>query len=166
MQELSFPITNIDLCCDNQGAIFLASNPAQEHRSKHIDIRYHYIRECVEEKKVSLTYIPTTDQVADLMTKNLSYEKVKLFRQSLNITLEEVDSMRKTALMTHQETRQWLEEFKESKFNDFKERTHNKRKDVLSQVKSHKVRNDLTKIIQDLENYIDNLEGELNQRRW
>src|SRR5258705_689288 len=166
MQELSFPITNIDLCCDNQGAIFLASNPAQEHRSKHIDIRYHYIRECVEEKKVSLTYIPTTDQVADLMTKNLSYEKVKLFRQSLNITLDEVDSMRKTALMTCRETRQWLEEFKESKFNDFKERTHNKRKDVLSQVKSHKVRNDLTKIIQDLENYIDNLEGELNQLRW
>src|SRR5258708_37802217 len=142
MQEISFPITNIDLCCDYQGAIFLASNPAQEHRSKHIDIRYHYIREYVEEKKVSLTYIPTTDQVADLMTKNLSYEKVKLFRQSLNITLEEVDSMTKTALMTHQEMRQWLEEFKESKFHDFKERQRHKRKDALSQVKSHKVRND------------------------
>ena len=42
-KELNFDISNIALCGDNQGAIFLASNPAQEHRSKHIDIRYHYI---------------------------------------------------------------------------------------------------------------------------
>ena len=41
-KELNFDISNIALCGDNQGAIFLASNPAQEHRSKHIDIRYHY----------------------------------------------------------------------------------------------------------------------------
>ena len=74
--------------------------------------------------------------------------------------------MIKTALMTHQEMRKWLEEFREQKIHDFKERQHHKQKDVLSQVQSHKVRNDLTKIIQDLENYIDNLEGELNQLRW
>jgi hypothetical protein len=37
-KELNFDISNIALCGDNQGAIFLASNPAQEHRSKHIDI--------------------------------------------------------------------------------------------------------------------------------
>ena len=42
-KELNFDISNIALCGDNQGAIFLASNPAQEHRSKHIDICYHYI---------------------------------------------------------------------------------------------------------------------------
>jgi hypothetical protein len=42
-KELNFDISNVALCGDNQGAIFLASNPAQEHRSKHIDIRYHYI---------------------------------------------------------------------------------------------------------------------------
>ena len=36
-KELNFDISNIALCRDNQGAIFLASNPAQEHRSKHID---------------------------------------------------------------------------------------------------------------------------------
>jgi hypothetical protein len=76
-KELNFDISNIALCGDNQGAIFLASNPAQEHRSKHIDIRYHYIRECVEGKKVILHYVPTTEQIADIMTKCLSYDKFK-----------------------------------------------------------------------------------------
>ena len=83
-KEMNFPITNIALCGDNQGAIFLASNPAQEHRSKHIDIQYHYIRECVENKKVILHYVPTTEQIADIMTKCLSYKK---FQNQLGITI-------------------------------------------------------------------------------
>jgi hypothetical protein len=87
-KELGFNISNTALCGDNQGAIFLASNPAQEHRSKHIDIRYHYIRECVNEKKVVLFYVPTTEQTADIMTKCLSHEKFKNFRNQLGITVK------------------------------------------------------------------------------
>jgi hypothetical protein len=86
-KELNFDISNVALCGDNQGAIFLASNPAQEHRSKHIDIRYHYIRECVEGKKVILHYVPTTEEIADIMTKCLSYDKFKKFRNQLGITI-------------------------------------------------------------------------------
>src|SRR5258708_8493802 len=86
-KELNMDISRIALCGDNQGAIFLASNPAQEHRSKHIDIRYHYIRECVEEKKVILHYVPTTEQIADIMTKCLSHEKFNKFRNQLGITI-------------------------------------------------------------------------------
>ena len=86
-KEINFDISNIALCGDNQGAIFLASNPAQEHRSKHIDIRYHYIRECVEKEKVKLHFVPTTEQIADIMTKNLSYDKFKKFRNQLGITI-------------------------------------------------------------------------------
>jgi hypothetical protein len=86
-KEMNFDISNIALCGDNQGAIFLASNPAQEHRSKHIDIQYHYIRECVEEKKVILHFVPTTEQIADIMTKCLSYDKFKKFRNQLGITI-------------------------------------------------------------------------------
>ena len=85
-QELGYELSGIDLCGDNQGAIFLASNPAQEHRSKHIDIRYHYIREQVENKRVRLSYVPTNEQIADLMTKNLPYDKLKFFRNALGIT--------------------------------------------------------------------------------
>ena len=85
-QELGYELSGIDLCSDNQGAIFLASNPAQEHRSKHIDIRYHYICEQVENKRVRLFYVSTNEQIVDLMTKNLPYDKLKFFRNALGIS--------------------------------------------------------------------------------
>ena len=74
--EIGFSIPKVLLYCDNQGAIFLATNPAQEQQSKHIGIRYHYIRECVEKgDKIDLFYIPTGEQIADIFTKNLSLVK-------------------------------------------------------------------------------------------
>ena len=94
--ELGYEINGIDLFCDNQGAIFLASNPAQEHCSKHIDIRFHYIRQQVEDKKVRLSYIPTNEQLADLMTKNLSFDKLKFFRNALGITSDDITNVNYT----------------------------------------------------------------------
>jgi hypothetical protein len=85
--EIGFNISEISICGDNQGALFLASNPTQEHRSKHIDIRYHYIRECVETKKIVLYYVPTDKQVADIMTKCLSHDKFTKFRSQLGISM-------------------------------------------------------------------------------
>ena len=90
--EIGFPQNGIDLLCDNQGAIFLASNPAQQHKSKHIDICYHYIRECIEQKQVRLYYVLTNSQIADLMTKNLNRDKIKFFLNELGITVK-CDSM-------------------------------------------------------------------------
>ena len=62
-------------------------NPAVETRSKHIDIKYHHIRECVTEKKVALHFVPTMEQIPDIMTKCLSYDKFKKFRNLLGITI-------------------------------------------------------------------------------
>ncbi len=121
MNEFSFDIKTIDLCCDNQGAMFLASNPAQEHRSKHIDICYHYIRECVDNKKIRLTYIPTNEQIADIMTKNLPYDKIVQFRDKMGIIFD--DS--KISLQYHNTVLKvwstWLEEFQQSKADDHHE---------------------------------------------
>ena len=86
-KEIGFNISNFALCGDNQGAIFLAMNPVVESRSKHIDIKYHHIRECVIEKRVVLHYVPTVEQVADIMTKCLSYDKFKKFRNLLGIMI-------------------------------------------------------------------------------
>jgi hypothetical protein len=69
--ELGYQLDPITLCGDNQGSLFLANNPAQNNRTKHIDIRYHYIKECVEQGKISLFFVPTYEQAADLLTKNL-----------------------------------------------------------------------------------------------
>ena len=50
MGELSYHLKPVPICGDNQGSIFITSNPVTKKRSKHIDIHYHYIREVVERK--------------------------------------------------------------------------------------------------------------------
>lgn len=64
----------VTLKIDNQSAIALSKNPVFHYRSKHIDIRYHFIRECVEEDRVKLQSIATTEQLADILTKALGRE--------------------------------------------------------------------------------------------
>ena len=60
------------LRCDNQSAIKLVDNSDMFHaRTKHIDIRYHFIRELVDDKKIRLEYCPTNEMAADLLTKPL-----------------------------------------------------------------------------------------------
>jgi len=56
---------------DNQGAICIAKNPVAHSRTKHIDIRHHYIREALCDKIIELEYCPTEHMIADLLTKPL-----------------------------------------------------------------------------------------------
>lgn len=75
LQELGFETTTpTPMCADNDGSIFLAINPAHDRRTKHIDIRYHYIREFIEDGQAQVFYVNTKDQLADIMTKNLPFE--------------------------------------------------------------------------------------------
>lgn len=60
---------------DNAGCIALSENPVFHKRSKHIDIRYHFIRERVANNEIKVKYIPTEDQLADLLTKGLSKQR-------------------------------------------------------------------------------------------
>ena len=62
----------LTIYCDNQSAIQLAKNPAHHERSKHIDIRYHYIRSVYDKSYITILYISTEDMKADILTKNLS----------------------------------------------------------------------------------------------
>ena len=74
-EELGFKLSPLPLCIDNQGAMFLASNPAQEGQTKYIPIPEHYICEAVELGEIKLYYIPTDVQFADTPTKNLGKQK-------------------------------------------------------------------------------------------
>ena len=56
---------------DNKLPIALAKNPVFHDRRKHIDTRYHYIRECIARKDVQLEYVKSHDQVVDIFTKPL-----------------------------------------------------------------------------------------------
>jgi hypothetical protein len=57
---------------DNQGAIYMSDHPTNHSRTKHIDIQHFFIREHVKNKDVNITYIPTADQLADILTKATS----------------------------------------------------------------------------------------------
>jgi hypothetical protein len=76
LEEMNIRISRpITLCCDNQGALALAANPGRHKRTKHIDIRYHYIRECVESGMIVLKHVGSNDQAADALTKALQATK-------------------------------------------------------------------------------------------
>jgi len=83
--ELGYHLTPIPICGDNQGSIFIASNPVTEKRSKHIDIRYHYIREVIEHKLTEVFFIDGDKNPADLLTKNLGSVKFLLFHPDFGL---------------------------------------------------------------------------------
>ena len=66
---------NIAVFCDNQSAIFLAKNQTYHARTKHIDVKYHYVREIIESGVVLLKKIDTKDNPADMLTKIVSEVK-------------------------------------------------------------------------------------------
>ena len=70
---------------DNQGAIELAKNPSHHSRTKHIDIKYHHVRDTVARKVISLSYCPTDEMDADLLTKGLPRPKFEIFRERLGV---------------------------------------------------------------------------------
>lgn len=71
---------------DNQGAIALAGNPGNHPRTKHIDIKYHFIREAVEKNEIALQYCPTKEMLADMLTKALPREKFQELRALIGVT--------------------------------------------------------------------------------
>lgn len=64
---------------DNQGTIALSKDPVCRQRCKHIDIRYHFVREAVNDGKIVIEYCPTVSMVADAMTKPMTPFKMKTF---------------------------------------------------------------------------------------
>ena len=70
---------------DNQGAMCLARNPKDHSRTKHIDVKYHYIREAVEKEVIRVSYLPTAEMVADALTKGLAKPKFEKFREAMGV---------------------------------------------------------------------------------
>jgi hypothetical protein len=73
------------LLMDNQSAMKIAKNPQFHDRTKHIEVRYHYLRRKVEDEEIELEYVPTGEQVADIMTKGLTGEKHLKFSKDMGI---------------------------------------------------------------------------------
>ena len=68
---------------DNQGAIALIKNPVKHMKSKHIDIRYHFVRECYQDNHIVVEYVPSSNNIADMFTKPPKRHMLKTFEQYL-----------------------------------------------------------------------------------
>ena len=73
LRELEHPLPSTPrIWCDNVSATYLAANPVFHSRSKHLELDFHFVRDQVRQKHLIVSYIPTTDQLADALTKPLS----------------------------------------------------------------------------------------------
>ncbi|WJX73238.1 hypothetical protein P8452_57046 [Trifolium repens] len=79
----------ITLYCDNLSVIYISKNPVQHSKTKHIDIRHHFIRDLVESKVVTLEHVATEEQIADIFTKALDAKQFEYLRGKLGICLHE-----------------------------------------------------------------------------
>ena len=73
------------LLVDNQSAISLSKNHVHHSRTKHIDIRYHFICQFIEEKRTVVAYVKSEDQLADILTKSLGRLKFIEMRERLGV---------------------------------------------------------------------------------
>ena len=71
MLDYGLTFTKTPIYCDNTSAIQMTQNPVHHSKTKHIEIRHHFIRDIAEKGRISLHYIPTTEQLADIFTKPL-----------------------------------------------------------------------------------------------
>ena len=75
------------LCEDNQGAIAISKNNKNSTRTKHIDIKYHFIREANENNGIKLLYCPTEKMLADILTKALPRPRFEELRSLMGVKI-------------------------------------------------------------------------------
>ena len=86
LTELNVKITKpLEVYSDSQSALALMRNPVYHERSKHIDMKYHYVREQARQKNIKFLYVQTEHQVADVLTKAVSKEKLFFCRKQMGV---------------------------------------------------------------------------------
>jgi hypothetical protein len=85
LSELGYPQGNVKILEDNQATIKISKNPQDHKRTKHIQVKYHYIRDQIKANEFHLEYVSTQDQLADIFTKGLSGSRHRLILKNLGL---------------------------------------------------------------------------------
>ena len=84
LEDYSVRYTKIPILCDNTSAINLSKNLIHRSRSKHIEIKHHFIRDHVQKGEIELIFIDTENQLADIFTKPLVEDRFNFLRDKLS----------------------------------------------------------------------------------
>ena len=85
LEDMNIELGKLTIYCDNTSTINISKNPVQHSKTKHIKIRYHYVRELVEQELVELAYVPTENQLADIFTKGLDSARFEKLRVQIGV---------------------------------------------------------------------------------
>ena len=85
LKDYGVTCDKVPLLCDNQSAIKISLNPVQHSKTKHIDIRHHFIREHIKRGDIQVHFINTEEQLAHIFTKPLDEARFRELRHELNI---------------------------------------------------------------------------------
>jgi hypothetical protein len=85
LQDFGYNLSKVPLLCDNESAIRMADNPVEHNRTKHIDIRHHFLRDHQQKGDIEVFYISTENQLADIFTKPLDEKTFCRLRSELNV---------------------------------------------------------------------------------
>src|SRR5664279_998331 len=85
LRDFGVNIDKVPLLCDNESAIKIAHNPVLHGKTKHIEIRYHFIHVHVANGNIALSYVNTKEQLADIFTKPLDEKRFRELRSELNV---------------------------------------------------------------------------------
>ena len=84
----------IDILCDNQSCIKMIENPLFHDKTKHIEVIYHCIWDMVQKGTVKIKYVPTVEQVANVLTKPLDRVKFEYFRDNFGVVRKDLSRKR------------------------------------------------------------------------
>ncbi|GJW00702.1 hypothetical protein Tco_1555953 [Tanacetum coccineum] len=99
LTNYGFQFNKIPLYCDNKSAIALSCNNVQHLRAKHIDVRYHFIKEQVENGVVELFFIRTEYQLADIFAKPLPRERFNFLIEKLGMRSMSLETLKSLTLI-------------------------------------------------------------------
>ena len=85
LREIGRLQNNVPILCDSQSAIHLATNPVYHSKTKHIDVKYHFVRQAISEGGVHLKKVHTKENCADMFRKPVLLEKLRWCVDSLGL---------------------------------------------------------------------------------